>query len=140
MVSAPVGKVFLLAFSLSSSSDADAIATTFLESELFSKYIYHPSNLTRDDTLTKEDGDDFPVILQVNLHAFIECLSMFQVGVAMGGGMGMQRGFEVQRSPFLPIRGTLRFVYEGDGEPFLLMSLPLLPSLKHVSRIALTQF
>jgi hypothetical protein len=59
--------------------------------------------------------DDFPVLLQVNLHAFLECLSMFHVSSTFG-----QRS-EVQRSAFHPIRGTLRFVYAGDGEPFLVM-------------------
>ena len=68
-----------------------------------------------------DDGeDDFPLLLQVSLHAFIECLSMFQVGTSGVGQFGMQR--DVQRRAFYPIRGTLRLVYENDGEPFLIMS------------------
>jgi Repair protein Rad1/Rec1/Rad17 len=69
--------------------------------------------LTRDDDAMAED--DFPVLLQVNLHAFLECLSMFHVSSTFS------HRFEVQRSVFHPIKGTLRFVYEGDGEPFLVM-------------------
>lgn len=80
--------------------------------------------MTRD-TREEEDDDDFPLLLQVSLHAFIECLSMFQVGmVSNTGNSGLQRDAQ-QRSVFHPVRGTLRLVYEGDGEPFLIMSIPL---------------
>ena len=90
------------------------IGSAFLESSLFSKYTYTPTNL--HDTMDDED-DDIPLILQVSLHAFIECLSMFQ---PISGSTG-NRLFEVQRNPFHPIRGSLRLVYEGDGQPFLVM-------------------
>ena len=73
------------------------------------------------DTPDKEDDDEFPLLLQVSLHAFIECLSMFQVGIMSNmGNSGFQRDIQ-QRNAFNPIRGTLRLVYEGDGEPFLIM-------------------
>ena len=81
--------------------------------------------MTRD-TREEDDDDDFPLLLQVNLHAFIECLSMFQVGMITNmGNSGFQRDPQ-QRSAFHPIRGTLRLVYEGDGEPFLIMSTPVI--------------
>lgn len=98
------------------------LASAFLDSDLFSKYTYSPKNLLREDNeVMDDDEDDFPLLLQVNLHAFIECLSMFQqVGSSsMMGNMGGQR--DGQRSAFNPIRGTLRLVYENDGEPFLIM-------------------
>ena len=64
------------------------------------------------------EDDDFPVLLQVNLHAFSECLSMFQATYSSGG----QSAFGGARSnAFQPIRGSVRLVYEGDGEPFLVM-------------------
>jgi hypothetical protein len=91
------------------------IASAFLESGLFSKYVYTPTNLTDG-----EDEEDFPVLLQVSLHALLECLGMFQVGSSMVSGSGLQRAAEVQRNAF-HIRGTLRLVYQGDGEPFLVM-------------------
>ena len=95
---------------------------------MFSKYTYTPGNLDRQDETQDEEmeDDDFPVLLQVSLHAFIECLSMFQVavsGTAAGGG-GIQRALEAQRGMFYPVRGTLRLVYEGDGKPFLIMYPP----------------
>lgn len=73
------------------------------------------------------EDDDFPLLLQVSLHALIECLSIFQqsnnptfqsnnMTAQLGGG---QRD---QRSIFNPIRTTLRLVYENDGQPFLIMS------------------
>jgi hypothetical protein len=98
------------------------LASAFIESNLFSKYTYTPKNLLREDNeVVDDDEDDFPLLLQVSLHAFIECLSMFQqVGSSsIMGNMGGQR--DVQRSVFNPIRGTLRLVYENDGEPFLIM-------------------
>jgi hypothetical protein len=54
---------------------------------------------------------------------------MFQIGSGSMGsnvGTGLQRAAEGQRSAFQPIRGTLRLVYEGDGEPFLIMYNPIL--------------
>ena len=89
--------------------------------------MYTPSNLhsAEDETQDEETGeedDDFPVLLQVSLHALIECLSMFQVAVSgSGGGGGIQRALEAQRGMFYPVKGTLRLVYEGDGQPFLIM-------------------
>lgn len=73
------------------------------------------------ETMDTED-DEFPVLLQVSLHALSECLSMFQ-GASNGGmGGGFRGGFEgVRTNAFLPARGTVRLVYEGDGEPFLVM-------------------
>jgi len=102
---------------------------------LFSKYVYTPSNLhhetdeTQDEETAEEEEEeeDFPVLLQVSLHAFIECLSMFQVAVSGsggGGGGGIQRALEAQRGMFYPVKGTLRLVYEGDGQPFLVMYNP----------------
>ena len=79
--------------------------------------------MTRD-AREEDDDDDFPLLLQVSLHAFIECLSMFQVGMITNTwNSGFQRDAQ-QRNAFNPIRGTLRFVYEGDGKPFLIMSTP----------------
>jgi len=112
------------------------VAASFLEAGLFSKYVYTPGNLNRrtDETQDEEteDDDDFPVLLQVSLHALIECLSMFQVTVSGtagggGGGGGIQRALEAQRGMFYPVRGTLRLVYEGEGQPFLIMYLPRIP-------------
>ena len=109
------------------------VAAAFLEASLFSKYAYTPSNLhraqdeTQDEGTAEEEEDDFPVLLQVSLHAFIECLSMFQVAVSGsggGGGGGIQRALEAQRGMFYPVKGTLRLVYEGDGQPFLVMYNP----------------
>ena len=90
--------------------------------------MYTPSNLHRaedetQDEETGEEDDDFPVLLQVSLHALIECLSMFQVAVSGSGGGGIQRALEAQRGMFYPVKGTLRLVYEGDGQPFLIMYL-----------------
>ena len=91
--------------------------------------MYTPSNLhsAEDETQDEETGeedDDFPVLLQVSLHALIECLSMFQVAVSgSGSGGGIQRALEAQRGVFYPVKGTLRLVYEGDGQPFLIMYL-----------------
>jgi hypothetical protein len=42
----------------------------------------------------------------------------------MVSGSGLVRAAEVQRNAFHPVQGTLRFIYEGDGEPFLLMYVP----------------
>ena len=104
------------------------VAAAFLEAALFSKYTYTPANLHHDSETHHEEteDDDFPVLLQVNLHALIECLSMFQVAVSSGGvaGGGIQRALETQRGAFYPVRATLRLVYEGDGQPFLIMYLP----------------
>jgi len=74
-----------------------------------------------DETIDAEDGD-FPVLLQVSLHAFVECLSVFQVnpGYKEGAG-GLARAIENQRNAFQITRGSLRLVYQGDGEPFLVM-------------------
>ena len=94
------------------------IATAFIESSLFTKYDYAPVNISVDDTLDSEE--DFPIVLQVSLHAFIECLSMFQISSSI---LGQQK--DVQRPAFAPIRGSLRLVYEGDGQPFLIMYSPL---------------
>jgi len=66
------------------------------------------------------EDDDFPVLLQVNLHAFSECVSMFTVAPTSTGG-GLHRAFENARNAFHVVRGTLRLVYEGDGEPFLVV-------------------
>jgi hypothetical protein len=92
--------------------------------------VYTPSNLHRaedetQDEETGEEDDDFPVLLQVSLHALIECLSMFQVAVSGSGGGGIQRALEAQRGMFYPVKGTLRLVYEGDGQPFLVMYVSL---------------
>jgi hypothetical protein len=99
------------------------VASAFLDAELFGTYVYTPTNLT-DSIPTDPEEDDFPVLLQVSLHALIECLSMFQVGSSMVSGSGLARAAEVQRNAFHPVRGTLRFIYESDGEPFLVMYVP----------------
>jgi len=39
---------------------------------------------------------------------------------------GHSKGLEA-RSVFAPIKGTVRLVYEGDGQPFLIMYLLLVP-------------
>lgn len=75
-----------------------------------------------DSIPTDLEEDDFPVLLQVSLHALIECLSMFQVGSSMVSGSGLARAAEAQRNAFHPVRGTLRFIYESDGEPFLVIA------------------
>jgi len=72
------------------------------------------------------EDDDFPVLLQVNLHAFSECLSMFTITATSTGG-GLQRAFGNARNDFHVVRGTLRLAYEGDGEPFLVMYYPAAP-------------
>jgi hypothetical protein len=72
------------------------------------------------ETMDTED-DDFPVLLQVNMHAFSECLSMFQL-TATAGGQSAFGG--VRSNAFVPIRGSVRLVCEGDGEPFLVMYPP----------------
>lgn len=84
--------------------------------------MYTPANLgiPSGESPPQDEDDDFPLLLQVSLHAFIECLSMFQIsGSSLGSGN--QRGVEFQRSAFHPIKGSLRLVYEGDGQPFLVM-------------------
>lgn len=85
------------------------VATAFIESTLFSKY-----------TFTPVDGED-ELLLQVNLHAFSECLSMFSP--TSGGQQTGSKGLD-GRNVFAPIKGSVRLVYEGDGQPFLVMYLP----------------
>jgi len=97
-------------------------AAAFIEASLFSKYHYDPANLT-DGEMMDED-DDVPVLLQVSLHAFVECLSVFQisgVNAKEAGGGGLARAAENQRSTFQITKGSLRLIYKGDGEPFLVM-------------------
>jgi hypothetical protein len=55
-----------------------------------------------------------PVLLQVNMHAFSERLSMFQL-TATAGGQSAFGG--VRSNAFVPIQGSVRliFLFGADG-------------------------
>jgi hypothetical protein len=98
-------------------------AAAFIDASLFSKYAYTPTTLL---DIVQEDEETQDVLLQLNLHALLECLAMFSVGTTFTPGSGLQRAAELQRGAFQLVKGTMRFIYEGDGEPFLIVHVSAL--------------